>query len=244
MSSLLMREEEEESREPDITLSTASLLALFLGLVLVCGVFFGFGYSVGRRTAAGPPASAATANTADGSVAAAEQPSKPPVVDTQEGPNDSSSTPNDLPVVDKAPTPAADQTAAPAPQDTSTPDRVVETLHPAQPAAVTLPVVQKPAAPLPAPQQAAKAPAKPAENVSPAHPIGRQAMVQVAAVVHQEDAEALVSGLRKHGYNAVIRTEPQDKLLHVQVGPFPDRVQANAMRQKLLSSGYAAIVKQ
>ena len=36
---------------------------------------------------------------------------------------------------------------------------------------------------------------------------------------------------------------PQDKLLHVQVGPFTNRKDAEAMRQRLLNDGYNAIVK-
>ena len=43
-------EEEIEGKASEITLSTASLLGIFFGLVLVCGVFFGFGYSIGRGT--------------------------------------------------------------------------------------------------------------------------------------------------------------------------------------------------
>ena len=69
-------------------------------------------------------------------------------------------------------------------------------------------------------------------------------MVQIAAVARQEDANALVSALQQRGYGVVIRSEPQDKLLHVQVGPFADRTQATAMKQKLLSDGYNAIIKQ
>src|ERR1700761_1618301 len=44
-------EEELETKASEITLGTASLLGIFFGLVLVCGVFFGFGYSLGRGTA-------------------------------------------------------------------------------------------------------------------------------------------------------------------------------------------------
>src|ERR1700722_20717290 len=43
-------EEEVQSKASEITLSTASLLGIFFGLVLICGVFFGFGYSMGRGT--------------------------------------------------------------------------------------------------------------------------------------------------------------------------------------------------
>jgi cell division septation protein DedD len=42
----------------------------------------------------------------------------------------------------------------------------------------------------------------------------------------------------------VVRSEPQDHLLHVQVGPFANRMQAAEIRQKLLSDGYNAIIKQ
>ncbi len=88
----------------------------------------------------------------------------------------------------------------------------------------------------PPPKQAAKVNEPPIE--------AGQTMVQVAAVLHQEDADVLVSALRKHGYHVLVRTEPQDKLWHVQVGPFAGRVQANAMKQQLASDGYNAIIKQ
>ena len=56
MRSLLDTEEEEETTAREITLSTASLLGIFFGLVLICGVFFGFGYSMGRGTEQGAQA--------------------------------------------------------------------------------------------------------------------------------------------------------------------------------------------
>jgi cell division septation protein DedD len=68
-------------------------------------------------------------------------------------------------------------------------------------------------------------------------------MVQVAAVFRQEDADVLLSALRQRGYNVVVRNEPHDKLLHVQVGPFTTRAQADVMKQKLASDGYNAIIK-
>ena len=53
----------------------------------------------------------------------------------------------------------------------------------------------------------------------------------------------LVNALKRRGYNVAVRHEPQDKLLHVQIGPLPNRVEADAMRQRLLADGYKAIVK-
>jgi len=68
-------------------------------------------------------------------------------------------------------------------------------------------------------------------------------MVQIAAVTRPEDANALAAALRQRGYNVVVRNEQQDQLLHVQVGPYPSRDVAKAMRAKLLADGYNAILK-
>jgi cell division septation protein DedD len=68
--------------------------------------------------------------------------------------------------------------------------------------------------------------------------------VQVAAVSKQEDAEALVESLKGHQYQAIISSQPSDKLFHVQVGPFTDIKEAESMRSKLVSDGYNPILKK
>ena len=69
--------------------------------------------------------------------------------------------------------------------------------------------------------------------------------VQVAAVSKQEDAEALVDALKKKQYPAfVANTSSSDKLSHVQVGPFSDIKDAEAMRARLISDGYNPILKK
>jgi DedD protein len=68
-------------------------------------------------------------------------------------------------------------------------------------------------------------------------------MVQIAAISRQEDADVLVAALKRHGYNAVVRNDPKDNLLHVQIGPFATRDEARAMRAKLMADGYNAILK-
>jgi cell division septation protein DedD len=61
---------------------------------------------------------------------------------------------------------------------------------------------------------------------------------------HQEDADVVSADLKRRGYTVAIRHEPQDKLFHVQIGPFPARKEADAMRQRLQADGYNnAIVK-
>jgi cell division septation protein DedD len=67
--------------------------------------------------------------------------------------------------------------------------------------------------------------------------------VQIAAVSNPDDAEVLVSALRRRGYAVTVRREPLDGLMHVQVGPFSNRNDAMAMRQRLLNDGYNAILQ-
>ena len=68
-------------------------------------------------------------------------------------------------------------------------------------------------------------------------------MVQIAAVSHPEDSDVLVSALRKRGYAVTARREPADNLIHVRIGPFTSRDEANRWRQKLMNDGYNAIVQ-
>lgn len=68
--------------------------------------------------------------------------------------------------------------------------------------------------------------------------------VQVAAVSKQEDAEALVDALKRKQYPAFSANTPSDKLFHVQVGPYAEIKDAEAMRTKLISDGYNPILKK
>ncbi|HYL93977.1 MAG TPA: SPOR domain-containing protein [Alphaproteobacteria bacterium] len=69
-------------------------------------------------------------------------------------------------------------------------------------------------------------------------------IVQVAAVSKKEDAEILVAALSKKQYPVFVASNvPGDALFHVQVGPFTDRKEADAMRNRLANDGYNAIVK-
>jgi DedD protein len=216
-------EEEIEGKASEITLSTASLLGIFFGLVLVCGVFFGFGYSIGRGTGATAqvrPVPNPTAGEAD--EAASENPPAPAARRQDDG----------------------EAKAAPAP--VAARSKVEET--PKEDAAET----EKATAPVAAETAAQLVTSKPAAGkIAPAYqpptdapPTAGQPMVQIAAVSRPQDADVLVAALRQRGYGVVVRSEPQDHLLHVQVGPFANRTQATEVKQKLLSDGYNAIIKQ
>ena len=87
------------------------------------------------------------------------------------------------------------------------------------------------------------APPAPALAVEPATAPTAGLMVQIAAVMHPEDAEVLVGALRKRGYAVSVRRVATDSLIHVQVGPFKSRDEAYRWRQRLLDDGYNAIVE-
>lgn len=100
------------------------------------------------------------------------------------------------------------------------------------------------------PLAAAKETAKPPVESKPARAAtefaaGKGIMVQVAAVTKQEDADMLAAALRKKQYPVfVVPSTPADKLVRVQVGPFAQLKDAEAMKAKLASDGYNAIVKK
>ena len=85
-------------------------------------------------------------------------------------------------------------------------------------------------------------PALPTGQVQSVLPQGAGVMVQIAAVSHVDDATVLMNALKRRGYAVIARREPADSLIHVQIGPFASRADANAMSQRLLSDGYNAVV--
>ena len=69
--------------------------------------------------------------------------------------------------------------------------------------------------------------------------------VQVAAVSKQDDAEALVDALKKKEYPAFVASQAtSDKLFRVQLGPFAEVKEAEAMRARLIGDGYSPILKK
>jgi cell division septation protein DedD len=82
-----------------------------------------------------------------------------------------------------------------------------------------------------------------------AHPLSATAagsgfIVQVAAVSKAEDADALKAALEKKQYPVFVVDNSQSHLFHVQVGPFVEQKDAEAMKNKLAADGYNAILKR
>ena len=227
MMRTIQETEEQEETETEITLGMKSLLGVFFGLVLICGVFFGLGYSLGRGSSRPAPE---TASEASPKVTA--KPTPQPTAPSRANEDDSANPPSYTPGPDaREPESATIPTALPPRKPSAS---VVKAVPP-EVTAETAPAPAKPAA-APAPAPAAAAGSQPATPGAPS-------MVQIAAISKQEDADVLVAALKKRGYSAVVRNDPKDNLLHVQIGPFATRDEARAMRAKLLADGYNAILK-
>jgi len=227
MSRLLDDDHDElPERERELTLSTGAILAIFLGLVLLCAVFFGFGYNLGRKSTTVPnaPPPAATNDTEPAGTGSSTFDNFKPSPASTSAPSSTTA----------ASTPAV--TPAPANNETRTAAVTVHT------SPVSAPPATRPAASSPAP---APAPARASQPPAPAITPGGSFVVQIAAIspTHKGDADLLATALQNKGYQVSERTETQDKLIHVQVGPFATKADAEAMRERLIVDGYNAIVK-
>ena len=217
--------------EREISLGTPAILGIFFALALVCAGFFGFGYTLGRRSAQSANVDTAAANASDatssnGSAKPAAGLFSPPSAPAPQPAQDASSSPL-----------AQTDTASAASAPTPTPAK--SAVNPADTMIVgDKPVAAKPAAAAPQPAATSASPLT-TNNQQPTTSF----VVQIAAVSSQDVADILTSSLAKKGYTVSVRHEPQDKLLHVQIGPFPDRKEADAMRARVLADGFNAIVK-
>jgi DedD protein len=230
--------EEQDQTDTEITLGMKSLLGIFFGLVLICGVFFGLGYSLGRGGSASKSASEPAPESAKKIVTAKPM---PPASSTSSLGEDDTANPTYTPGPDDREAESATISKAAAPPKPSA--SVIKQVT-SEPVSETSPAPSKPTAAIASAQITATAASSPSSSAAPAAAqTGTAAMVQIAAISRQEDADVLVAALKKHGYNAVVRDDPKDNLLHVQVGPFATRDEARAMRAKLMADGYNAILK-
>lgn len=204
------RELHRDSSEREISLGTSTILGIFFALALVCAVFFGLGYTFGRKSTP--------------QVASFVQPAIEPGNESFKSFKPAPGNPATIKAPQSAPNVpiVAETVATAAKKPVFDPDAEIVTT--ASPAAIKPAVLAtKPATP----QLAAAG----------------TAIVQVSAFRRQEDADMVASALRKKGYTVYIRQEPQDNYLHVQLGPYPTKKDAEAMKEKLSADGFNAIVK-
>ena len=252
-------DDEEEERpaarrqDRELTLGTGTLLLLFFGLVLLCGLCFGVGFSLGERGAAKVVPMGATTAVGGGVSLVSRGNGKPsPVASAQ--PTAAAPIADDLATAGTDAAGSAAQAGA-GPVTTGQvatgqaaaqqAEQLVSgaagrTVQPALPeVAVQSSQTQTgvPHAALPGSQTGLQAAAPSAAQS------GAGFLVQVAAVSDPADAQVLLDALKKRGYAVTLAHGVTDNLMHVQVGPFGTRAEALATRQKLLHDGYNAIVK-
>jgi DedD protein len=213
-----------ERRDREVTLGPFRLALIGCGLFFLCGLCFVFGYAVGHRS---PEPSAAISQPPPAA------PVLMPATNAQSKPSaaqgEAQSTAASAEMTEPADAEAASRDAATSPSGATAEPSAGPAAASSDPAARTV-AASQPVAQISSGSTVQSAPA-------PA------IMVQIAAVSHSEDADVLVGALRKRGYAVVARRDPADGLLHVQIGPFANRNDAYAMRQKLLNDGYNAIVQ-
>jgi DedD protein len=217
----------EEARDRELTLGPAALIAMALGLCGLCVMCFLWGYSIGHRGSAEAGSTPAPAGGPTAAQILSGQ-AKPAANQGNQAHVDQSAQ-----SLDDAVAAASPATNTPSPANASYP--ASSSAHAAGDAAVVKTA-------LPAQAPAAQA-ADTSGQVQTALGQGVNWMVQIAAVSHTEDADVLVSALRKRGYVVSSRRDPADNLLHVQVGPFATHGEASAMRTRLLNDGYNAIIE-
>jgi cell division septation protein DedD len=232
-------ERAETGREREVTLGSATLLLIFFGLVLLCGLCFGLGYTAGHRgtqdvVAALPPVTSSA--------------NQPPNQEQAAAPTD-----------DGQPKPSADALASGAGTQPDAPPNqplnadAIAAGGGAPSSAIAAGSIASPGTPQvkpafgsgPTPAQAGSPVASGAGQApgSANAPAG-SFMVQIAAVSQQADADVLMGALRRHGYTVGAQRAPLDGLIHVRIGPFKTSDEAEKWRIKLLNDGYNAVIQQ
>jgi DedD protein len=210
----------EKKSGGDFILESRHLVGLFLLLVVIFGVVFTLGYLLGRSqydTKVRAAVGAPPGSDALPAPAAAKSKTRPESEDAQVPKKNS-----DWDFYHSADPQAGADHLQPAPKN------------------VAASAPPKPIAP---PSKAAK-PAKPSGGTDgPLIPKGT-IMLQVAAVLHQDDALALAQALQQKKFPAFVITPGTDKLYRVQVGPYADNQSASNARQELEAKGFKSIIKR
>src|SRR5579863_4798060 len=192
----------------DRILESRHLVGLFLGVVLLCGVFFTLGYVMGRTQYAGAvhASDALTGTLSSRSPAPKEKPAEVPA----------SPPPAEWDFYAKKDNnhlePAA-KVSAPAPSNPNANDATVPASAPVAPPADTA--------------------AKPPARFQPPRMLKGSIVLQIAALTHESDALAMADALQQKKFPSFVVTPSADNFYRVQVGPYPDERSAESARAAL-----------
>jgi DedD protein len=207
----------------DRVLESRHLVSLFLGVVLLCGVFFTLGYVMGHNQYGDPVHAAATL---DESTPPARPVAKPKEV---EAPPTS------------APAPANNEWDFYTKKNDNHMDPVAKpSVNAAAPSPAVATRATNPAAEAPASAKTVPA----AARFQAPRMIKGSVVLQIAALTHESDALAMADALQQKRFPSFVVTPSTDNFYRVQVGPYQDEKAAEAAKTALDHAGFKAIIKR
>jgi len=199
-------------------LESRHLVSLFLGVVLLCAVFFTLGYVMGHNQYG-----------YGGAVDASESSDKiAPPVHASAKPKQTDDSP----------------AAAPAPANNEWDFYAKNNNSHIDPAANPSSAASSPAGSSDAPAPPVNARTVPASaHFPPPNMLKGSMVLQVAAVTHQSDALAMADVLQQKHFPSFVVAPSTDNFFRVQVGPYSDEKAAEAAKSALDRAGFKAIIK-
>jgi cell division septation protein DedD len=198
----------------DRVLESRHLVGLFLGVVLLCGVFFTLGYVMGRNQFGGP------VHAEDTRVRQTPSPAPSASKSKQTDPAPSSSSGEwDFYGKSSPKTPDAQETPAVATRNSGASSAT---------AVKTKPVVSTTSSGRFQPPKLGKS----------------SIVLQVSALTRQSDALAMADAIQQKGFPSFVVTPTTDNFYRVQVGPYADEKSADASKRALEQAGFKSIIKR
>jgi DedD protein len=199
-------------------LESRHLVGLFLGVVLLCGVFFTLGYVMGRNQLGGSvhAAESGIKNTPPSAKSKVAEPSTAAAPDWDFYDKNKDTTHLEPPTAAVKSPPASNATAKPA-------------ANASAPAAYAA----KPSA----------SDTKAAHLQQPAIPKSA-ILLQVAALRRQSDALEMAEAIQQKRFPCFVATPSSDNYYRVQVGPYQDVASAESAKRSLEQLGFKPIIKR
>lgn len=228
------------SSRGDRVVESRHLIGLFVGVVILCAVFFTLGYVMGR---ANYSASVQAYGPENGVVSAVDREvDRGPVPRARVQPKEETPPPAPAGEWDFYANQSNNKLEKPAPAPASVPKPAGKPME--KPVEKPLMAANRPVAPAIIPITAAlRAAATRSVRMTSPKTAGGNVVLQVAAVTHQGDAMAMADALQRKRFPSYVVAPSGDAYYRVQVGPYPDERAAENARSALDRAGFKAIIK-
>jgi len=206
-------------RGGDRVLESRHLVVFFLGVVILCGVFFTLGYVMGHNQYGG---SVHAADSPEQIVPIPHPAAKPTAPDAPAASSPANNewdfyAKNSNNHIDTAAKPSSDVTSSSPAGDAGTNDSEPATNARTVPASA---------------------------RFQPPRMFKGSVVLQIAALTHQSDALAMADVLQQKKFPGFVVAPTTDNFYRVQVGPYPDERAAESARNALDQAGFKAIIKR